>query len=194
MAVVTRRPVLAPSFPWRTLGVLALLALLGGALKALSWWIAYSRIGRDEVLENATRRRVHDHVQANPGVGIRAVGRALGLVEGIVRHHVLVLETHGFVVSRRVDGRRGLFLAGTPSQGWTAPPHPTRQRLLERLADSRQPWTQKQLAEALGLSTRVVSYHLAALLQEGAARTLPGWPTRYAAAPREERPREDPTG
>ena len=34
MAVVTRRPVFAPSFPWRTLGVLALLAILMAAALA----------------------------------------------------------------------------------------------------------------------------------------------------------------
>lgn len=34
MAVVTRRPVLAPAFPWRTLGILALLAILMAAALA----------------------------------------------------------------------------------------------------------------------------------------------------------------
>src|SRR5581483_3067714 len=149
------------------------LALLRGA----SGWVAYSRIRRDDALENPTRRLVFEHVKANPGVGARAMARALGLAQSVVRHHVVVLEGHAFVTSRRVGARRGYFAAGAPEQ--TLPPGATRARV-EAILASGEACTQKEIAQKLGLSERLVSYHLACLVAEGSVTRAPGRPGRYA--------------
>lgn len=84
---------------------LALLALLRPALAL------YHRIAPSRLLDQPTRRAVHDAIAAEPGVRIGTLQARLGLNYNTVLHHVRALARGGLVEARG-PGQRRWFVAG----------------------------------------------------------------------------------
>lgn len=169
-------------------GLLALLALVWAYLKWGGIQL-YTRIEAVTVLQNPNRRRIYDHLCASPGRSIAEIVRETGISQVVVRHHLRMLEVHAYVVQRgrgklKVyfpnDGRLGQAAAS----GWIALKDDTRRAIAGCIARSSAPLSQKEIAEATGVSQRLVSYHLAKLEAEGLVRLEGSMPRRYVADPR----------
>ena len=167
------------------LGLLAaLVALKAGAATPL-----YLRVTRTHLLRNDNRRLVYETVRARPGVTVAELVRVTGLAEMVVRHHVRMLEAHRHLVLRGTGKVRGCFALDGAVDPQDATLHlilkdPTRRHLARLLAQAPQPLTQSELAEAAGISRRLVSHHLARLEEAGLVGSTGSVPRVYAAMPR----------
>ncbi len=104
------------------------LALLVAALVALGtdrgrhaasrWFVMplYTRLKKEEVLDQFTRGRVFGYIEAHPGAAFSDILRELRLPHGSLMYHVSVLEREGLVRSRVMGTRRLLFAASAEDE------------------------------------------------------------------------------
>lgn len=164
------------AYPMATGGI----AVAGAALAVApmwrrEWWRylmmtpllpLYTRLAKRDVLEHKTRERIHEMIVAQPGIHYTALKEATGLNAGALVHHLRTLERHGLATSRREGILRRFYPVG---QRLPPPPAvpltPTQARILELI--EQQPMTQRQLADALGITQQGVSYHVKTLERKG---------------------------
>lgn len=159
-----------------------LIYLLRDRLRWL-WLVLSHRIGRRDVLENDTRRRIRRVIQAQPGIHFRALASRLDLAHDPLNHHLRLLRDRDLVVEEHRGGRRCLFWAGQVSPDCRAALAAATCQgactLLAILRDSPGMGT-SDLAKAAGLAPSTTSYHLQRLADAGAVeRTREG---RYVRA------------
>lgn len=147
--------VLAPG--WRS----ALVKLL----KRFGWLGLFSRIAQEDILNHERRAELLEFVRNNPGERVENVRRALGFSNGSMHYHLRVLNARDLVRVHREGIVARLFPAGPRIQ--PAPYVPTiRRKYLEALA-VRPGITQRELASTMGVSERMVSYHVGTLAEQG---------------------------
>ncbi|HWH08191.1 MAG TPA: winged helix-turn-helix transcriptional regulator, partial [Candidatus Thermoplasmatota archaeon] len=172
-------PRLAPPVRDAGGGVLALLAL--ALLGRLVVAPLYHRLGPSDVLANANRRRIYEAVRARPGASVVELVAAVGLSRILVRHHLKMLEAHKLVRATVWRRRRTYAVAGSEAgRAACELKDATRRRVAAALARAGRA-TQKQLAQELGISQRLVSYHLARLEASALVRAEGKAPRTYVA-------------
>lgn len=77
----------------------------GGAL-------LYTRIPENRILENATRRRIFNMIQKNPGINMSALSKELGISWGATVHHLRKLEKTNRVHVEEINHERCFFENG----------------------------------------------------------------------------------
>lgn len=119
-----------------------------------------------------TRRGlIYEYIRGHPGVHVRGMAKDLRLATGDLQYHLLWLEKHGFVKTRKSGFYRFVYptmvfkeeqelLLGILSQ------ETPREILLCLLRDSAM--TQGDLARSLGHSQPTISWHMERLVQLGA--------------------------
>jgi hypothetical protein len=131
----------------------------------------YSKIRREEVLDQFVRGQVFGYIQANPGDHYSSIRQTLRLKNGTLAYHLRTLERESFVFSR-MDGifRRfypsGLDPARVKLRGSVRETH----RRITELIEGTPGITPKGLAEKLGASHQVASYHVRLLARRGRIR------------------------
>ncbi|HEX2023050.1 MAG TPA: winged helix-turn-helix transcriptional regulator [Candidatus Thermoplasmatota archaeon] len=179
VAGVDVTPFLSPQAA-RTAGGGALAALALVALGRLAVPL-YHRLGPSDVLGNANRRRIYETIRARPGVSVAEIVEAVGLSRILVRHHLGMLEAHKLVRATSWRRRRTYAVAGADAgRAACELKDATRRRIASALARGG-PATQTDLVRALGLSQRLVSYHLARLEASALVRAEGRNPRSYAA-------------
>lgn len=124
----------------------------------------FTRLARDEILDQDVREAIYRHIEGEPGVHLTAIKRALSLHNGTALHHLRHLETNGYVHSA-MDGRlRRFFVTGVAPRFEGAPP------LVDAVLAfvAQHPGTTNaRVAAALGKRPTLVSYHVQRLAQAG---------------------------
>ena len=153
-------------------------ALLGGPSAVVVG--LFARIRDNEVLENASRQKIHDYVVANPGSSLTEVAAGVGFGWGTTVHHLRRLEEAKLVRSY-ADGRRKAFVVEGPTAKWGAAhlprTDPARQRLLDALVQAPGA-SQGELATRAGLSLPLANRHLRVLERVGLVASTKTWRTR----------------
>lgn len=126
----------------------------------------FTRIARDEILENGTREAIVGYVEANPGAHLRGLERELGLQHGTLLHHLRVLESQRYLRSAR-DGMYRRFY--TQGQGAEPVPEDLGRRVL-LFVQQHPGTTNTEVAGAVGRRPSLVYYHLQRLAGEGLLR------------------------
>lgn len=151
-------------------GLLAALVALWAALgRPVGLASLYSRIDRDELLEQETRRRIHDLVEARPGINYGGIVETLDLGHGTLDHHLRLLTRGGVIEELRVGRYRLYFVPGALSErerrGVAAAKPRGAQRMLAALAE-RGTASITGLAKEADLAASTVSYHADRLCQD----------------------------
>lgn len=146
--------------------------------------LLYSRIARSTVLDNPRRREVYDLLRDRPGMTPTELAEATNLARVVVQHHLRMLETHQLVTQRQESRRRAYYLVGSVPSDDLLGAHAllrdeSRRRLAEAVQTSQRPATQGELAAQVGLSPRLVSYHLGHLEKQGLVSSEGAQPRRY---------------
>lgn len=146
----------------------------------------YMRLTRASLLRNDNRRRIHDAARARPGVTVAELVRATGLGEMAVRHHVRMLEIHGYLLVRGQGRQRGCFAVDGAVDPLLIPLHlalkdATRRRIASLVADAPRGLTQAEIAQAAGVSRRLVCHHLSRLEESGLVEATGATPRLYVA-------------
>ena len=164
-------------FPWVTATLLA--ALLAAALAASStdrgrlavsrWFLLplFTRLKKEEVLDQFTRGRVYQFVEGRPGSHFSEILRHLGLAHGALAYHLSVLEREGMLHSRTQGTRRLFYTRGALPLGEST--SAIERVILERLSESPG-LTVPALAVRLGAKRQVTLYHVRRLAQTGRLR------------------------
>jgi hypothetical protein len=123
----------------------------------------YSRIKKDAVLDNFTRGMIYGFIMSNPGVHYNFIKQRLGLNNGSIVYHLTVLERQELIKSEKVGLYKRFYPMGqTLSETGIMELNDTQQAMLELVRKSPG-LTQRELADRLGLSSRVVNYHVGLL-------------------------------
>jgi len=174
---VTPRPIipkLEVPLLWAVAGLC--LVAIGAALVSIEWTRyslvvlllpLFSRMLKDEVLDNKTRYAIHGIVIENPGIHYNAIQREFGLTNGAAAYHLRVLEREDFIRSVR-DGRLRRFYSRTTKvpEEKRLTPEQIRERVLE-LVTARPGMSQREIVLELGIERDTVGYHLRILVSEG---------------------------
>jgi len=130
----------------------------------------YSKIQRDELLDNYTRGQIHGYIMANPGEHYNGIRNALDLNNGTLAYHLRRLELEALIKSRLDGMYRRYYPAGMKL------PEPNGQALTEVqttvLAKIRETpgISQSDIASLMKLSNPTVNYHMERLLKKGLIR------------------------
>lgn len=142
---------------WRT--ALVKLAKKAGALAL------FSRIAQEDLLHHERRSELLEFVRHNPGERVETARRALGFSNGSMHYHLRVLVERGLLRLFKDGAYARLYPAG-PKIAPVPYVSPQRRRFLDLLC-ARPGMSQRDLADALALSERMVSYHVRALHRQG---------------------------
>jgi predicted transcriptional regulator len=69
----------------------------------------FTRIKKDEVLENFVRGQIYGFIKTNPGCHYTKIKKKLGIGNGTLAHHLNILEKTGMIKSRTEGVRYRLF-------------------------------------------------------------------------------------
>lgn len=142
--------------------------LLYGAVMAIvviASMVMYSKIKRDNLLKHAVRRRIHEYVKENPGAHYRAILDDLDLSMGVLTYHLNRLEKGEYLRSRQDGMYRRFFVTGRKTE--------VRfflsdiQESILATIRSNQGISQSKIAESIGVTRKVVNYHVRILDQAG---------------------------
>ena len=160
--------------------VIPIVVVIIGAIIAVLWrlrvvwfpylfaWL-YSKLRRDDVLDNFTRGEIYAYVRLNPGDTYADIKRNLGLSTGPLTYHLAVLEREELIRSV-LRGSRKLFYprdVQIPENGGGL--HALQTRILTALREDPG-IAVNELAAALGVSRQVALYHVRKLVRADLAR------------------------
>jgi len=149
----------------------------------------YTRVKKDNVLEHFVRGRIFGYIEANPGVHYTAIMGALGLSNGVLAYHLQVLERESLVKSRNEGMYKHFYPTGAtisqdlkgPYYGYLDESNRIKARDLSRfqhellnLVRQKEGVTQKEVAQSLGKSKQLISYHTRKLSKLGLLRKESG--------------------
>jgi len=126
----------------------------------------FTRLNRDDALDNRVRHQILGYLTENPGQHYNALKKALSITNGGMVYHLLVLEREGFIRSQR-DGILKRFYPSSIRA--TEKPQRTPDELVLEIIgtiEKRPGITQKELVERLVVSDEVVGYHLRKLVRD----------------------------
>jgi len=176
------RTIAAPpsNLPWAVAAV-AVLAVVGfaafiagteigmGLLFPLMIYL-YSKISKDEILDNFLRGRISGYIVANPGDHYTSIRDALDLSNGALAFHLRKLESEG-VIKARADGVYKRFY---PAEMRVPEPNGGSLTQVQRIVFDKILETpgisQKDIAGILNVSGQTVAYHAEALVRKGRIR------------------------
>ena len=125
----------------------------------------YSRLKKEEMLDNYTRGEIRGYIVANPGAHYSRIKRDLDLNNGTLIYHLTTLEREGFIYSHRDDYYRRFYPRGRkprPGPNLTTVQETIIEMLLENPGLSSE-----EVAVRLNKSRKVVNYHLVWLRRWG---------------------------
>jgi predicted transcriptional regulator len=175
-SMLIRHPISEPVFPFflffiagafLTIGVGALLTEVGKwALLSLIIPL-YSRIKKEDVLDQPTRHKIHGYLIGNPGAHLGLIKQDLKLGNGQVVYHLKRLMEADLIYSKE-DGIRKRFYPKEYPESKTNGHHfnHVEQKIL-KLITKTSGLTQKKIAGSIGISRQVAGYHLSKMEKEG---------------------------
>lgn len=154
--------------PASLLGAAAAMVRVARRYKPVEFFLvfaAFTRIKRDEALDNERRAALLECIRDNPGCGFADLRRALEVGSGSLAHHLKVLEQQDFVRGVR-DGVRLRFYVRGPAIPREAYLTFTQRSVLDAV-HSNPGIAQGQLARLVGLPRQNVAYHVRRLAEMG---------------------------
>lgn len=131
----------------------------------------FTRIENDDLLDHPMRAQIFQVIQSNPGIHASGLARQVGVGWGTITHHLEKLEKGSLVATRKVNNQKCFFEnGGKVSRQDMAIAGAVKGDTAGDIAGfvTAHPMTsQKQMAEALGLSPALVSFHVKKLVNLG---------------------------
>ncbi len=148
---------------------------LWGLVKKFGWLLTplagFTRIENSELLEHPMRAQVFQVIQSNPGVHASELSRQVGAGWGTITHHLDKLEKGKLVTTRRVNNQKCYFEdGGKVSSQDMAVASAVRGDSASHITSyvATHPMTsQKAMAEQLGMSAALASFHVKKLVGIG---------------------------
>ncbi len=131
----------------------------------------FSRINNDELLEHPMRAQIFDVIKTHPGIHASQLAREMEVGWGTITHHLDKLQRGQMVTTRRVNNQKCFFEQGgdisradmqiaSALKGDTA-------SSIAAFVQAQPMTSQKTMAEALGISPALASFHVKKLVNLG---------------------------
>ncbi len=157
---------------WNALKRWGILGPLGG----IGGLAGFSRIQDNELLEHPVRGQIFQAIQTTPGIHASQIARDMGVGWGTVTHHLSKLEKARLVAARNVNNHKCYFEnGGTVSRADMEVASALKSDTASSIAAFvvHHPMaSQKQVAEALGISAALTSFHVKKLVTYGVLEKL----------------------
>lgn len=146
------------------------------AYAAKRWWLSlfvplYSRLARSEMLDNKLRASVYEYVKTRPGAHPSRIAEDLVIGWGTIVYHLARLEEASLVTTREAHNRKCYFAVGgdLDNAGRTAVAAMStdKARAIVDTLRAMPGISQKDLAEKLGMSQALASWHVKRLIASG---------------------------
>jgi hypothetical protein len=125
----------------------------------------FSRLNEARLFDHPARSEIHEFVRHNQGERLEVVRRSLGMSNGTMLHHVRILIDHDVLRLHREGAMARLYLAGPRVPA--SPYLPVLRKRILALLRGTPGVSQREIAMSVGVSERVVSYHVGALKSQG---------------------------
>jgi len=129
----------------------------------------YTRLKREKVLDHSVRGRLYRTIRGDPGIHYTKLKKSLRLNNGALAYHLSVLERERYVKSRRDGSRRRFFPCGMKVPEKKHYLTETQRSIVEFVRENPG-LSQKAIAEGLGISAQLASYHIKILTGAGVLR------------------------
>ncbi|MDD5503002.1 MAG: winged helix-turn-helix transcriptional regulator [Candidatus Thermoplasmatota archaeon] len=152
----------------------------GGASYGIWYWVKkvapggmglFTRIPREEILQNETRRQIYSAIQRNPGINMSQLSQQLNIGWGTTVHHVKKLEEATKIHAENMNNERCFFENGgtfsKESMVKTAALKDGTAKSIFGFIEKNPGTSQKRICESLGVRPSLVSWHVTKLEQEG---------------------------
>lgn len=127
----------------------------------------YTRIRREEALNNETREKVYKHIIANPGDSYASILKTLKLKNGTLVYHLRTLEREHYIKSKR-DGKFRRFYPWGHKVGTRDPNHLTDiQNDIVNIIRANPGVSQSTIASMLGRSRQSINYQIKVMSEAG---------------------------
>jgi predicted transcriptional regulator/uncharacterized protein YegL len=142
----------SPFFLFLAIGVVLLIILIIGA-------VIYTRLREDDLLKQENRKKIYEYIMNNPGDHFRAIQRAVELEVGTLSHHLNILEKEQLIISEQDGNNRLFWVAGVKRDTGKIRLSRIQENILKQIQE--EPGiTQVQIARKVGVSRKVVFYHV----------------------------------
>ncbi len=121
--------------------------------------VLYSRLREEELLKQEKRKRIYEHITENPGIHFRGIQKELGLEVGTLSHHMNILEKEQLIVSEQDRNNRRFWVAGVNRDLEQVRLSRIQENILKEI-QAEPGITQVQISKRLGVSRKVVFYHV----------------------------------
>lgn len=127
----------------------------------------YSRLKKEEVLDNFVRGQIYGLIVSNPGENYNSIREKLQVTNGTLSHHLRTLEIQGFIRSRKESIYRRFYPVPMKIPRDKGVKLSDLQISILGLLKKKPAPTQKEIVLALGISQQVASYNLRILSRKG---------------------------
>jgi DNA-binding MarR family transcriptional regulator len=129
----------------------------------------YTRLNRDNVLDNETRGMIRGCIISEPGIHFKELRRRLDLSNGTAVHHLATLEREG-VIKSRTDGVYKRFYPAGMKLGDLPAKLPHLQAVILEVVRRKEGLSQREVADALEASYYTVHRHINRMAESGILR------------------------
>ncbi len=148
---------------------------LWALIKKFGWLVAplagFTRIENSDLLEHPMRAQIFQVIQSNPGVHASALSRQVGAGWGTITHHLDKLERGQLVTTRRVNNQKCYFEDGgkvsSQDMAVASAVRGDSAGQITTFVTSHPMTSQKAMAEQLGMSAALASFHVKKLVGVG---------------------------
>ncbi len=154
-------PFSAPSSEDESNSIILVIISIGivGSILLLIGFVIYTRLKEDDLLKQKNRKKIYDHIMDNPGDHFREIQRAVDLEVGTLSHHLNILEKEQLIVSEQDGNNRLFWVAGVKRDTGKIRLSRIQENILKEI--QKEPGiTQVQIAKKIGVSRKVVFYHV----------------------------------
>ncbi len=125
----------------------------------------YSRIKKDEVLDNFTRGAIYGFIVANPGAHYNLIKQELMLNNGAIIYHLDILERKGYVSSEKAGIFKKYYPKGFKKEGGILEMLTDLQRRIFHEIEATPGVSQKEIANRMNITARALNYHIKTLMK-----------------------------
>jgi predicted transcriptional regulator len=184
-----RQPITEPGIPlflFFILGTVLSLGAIGllteiGKWAVLSFFIAlYSRIKKEDILDQPIRYKIHGFILGNPGAHFGLIKHVLDLPNGQLVHHLNQLTRTNLIYSKVDGAKKRFYPVNYPKSKDNEHFFSNLQEKILGTIKENSGISQKKVASQIGISRQVAGYHLTIMEQEGVIKKeVVGRETKY---------------
>jgi predicted transcriptional regulator len=185
-------PISEPVFPLLLFIIFGLALTMGafGLLTEVGKWALlsliiplYSRIKKENILDQPIRYKIHGYVIGNPGAHFGSIKKDLDLHNGQLAHHLTQLIRTNLIYSRLDRAKKRFYPVDYQKNIGDEDDFISLQEKILGVITENSGINQKKVASEIGISRQVARYHLIKMEKEGVIeKEVVGRESRYYAA------------